>query len=137
MKKASQPKVSTPPEEYDVQIILISGYNEPERCIAGLMMAMACAASFKKVVLFLMMNAAELASLHPSKRVKIEPFDYIDSYVDQLIALDVKIEVCSTCIKKFCSSYNEIEQEYLRPEATVAGMFEYAARAKDIRTLMF
>lgn len=122
-------------EEIDIQIILVSGYDEPERCTAALLMAMVCAASFKNIAVFLMMDAAELASRRPSKRIKVEPFDYIDQYIDQLFALGVKIDVCSTCIKKFCLEPNQ--QDYLRADAHIAGMYEYAARAKNIRTLMF
>jgi len=124
--------------KYDIQLILVSGYNEPERCTAALLMAMVCATSFDNVLLFLMMNAVELAAKQSSKRIKVEPFDYINNYIDSLESMEVNIEVCSTCIRKFCTApYQELPHDYLRPEAKIASMYEYAARAKDVRTLMF
>ena len=123
---------------YDVQIMLVSGYNEPERATAGLLMAMACATSFSNVVIFLIMNAVELAAVKAPIKVRIEPFDYMDVYMDHLVSLGVKIEVCSSCIKKFYPQITaENSHEFVRPEAQVIGMVEVAVRAKTTRTLMF
>lgn len=122
----------------DVQIMLVSGLNEPDRCTAGLLMAVTCATSFKKTVVFLMMNASELAAKQIRKKVKVEPFDYIDQYINYLLALGVKIEVCSTCIKKFFPNLDmENPSEFIRPEIQITGMIEVAFRANTARTLMF
>lgn len=124
-------------EDCDIQIILVSGYNEPERCTAGLLMAMVCAANFNNVAIFLMMNAVELAAKHTPIKLKVEPFDYIDSYIEQLIAMEVTIEVCTTCLQKFMIFPNQTPPDYLRPGTKARGMYKYAARAKSTRTLMF
>jgi predicted peroxiredoxin len=122
----------------EVQIILVSGYNEPERCTAGLLMAVACATTFKNVVVFLLMDGAELAAKHPSKNFKIEPFEYINIYIQHLIMLGVKLEVCNSCIRKFFPDITpQNYQKYLIPEATIVGMVQVAMRASTSRTLMF
>ncbi len=124
--------------DYDVQIILVSGYNEPERATAGLLMAMACVSCFQKVTIFLMMDAVELMSKFPKKKVRIAPFNYIDKYIDDLIALNTNIEVCSACIKVFYPDINEKNfTEFIRPQAGLHGMLDVAIRANHTRTLMF
>lgn len=126
-------------KSFDIQIILMSGRREIEKITAGLAMALSCASSGAKVVVFLTMEAAAYANPDEGKTIVINGFDSIQKYFDLLFEQDVRIEACTSCVANFCLTdrNRKTGRKKIRKGMIYVGLSTAAIRAIHTPTLIF
>ncbi len=125
-------------EDFDIQIIIASGYKNYEKATLGFATACACATSGGKVVVFLSMEGAVFAAESETKVALIPNFETIERYTDILLEAGAKIEVCSTCAENFVPTFEMVgSQKKIKKGLEFAGLSTAAIRALKIKTMVF
>lgn len=124
---------------FDIQIIICSGRKDIEKITAGLAMALSCASSGARVVVFLTMEAAAFADPHEGKTVVIHGFEPIQKYFELLLEENVCLEACTSCVENYCYApiNKETGQKIIHPNMSYVGMSTAAIRAINTPTIVF
>lgn len=125
-------------DDFDIQIIIASGYKDIERAILGFATACACVTSGAKVVVFLSMEGAVFAAETEGKAVLVNNFETIHDYLDILQSEGVQIEVCTACAENFTPTKERVgRQKKLREGMIYAGLSTAAIRSIKTQTIVF
>ncbi len=122
--------------DYDIQIILCSGIRDIERMLCGLRMALASASHGGNVVLFLSGEGVRMVIDSFEELLDAETFEEFNYYMDAIKALGIEIEVCSTCVDKYCNKNTKLE-DIVSDDIAFTGMTEMIGRMKNTPTLVF
>ncbi len=89
---------------YDLQLVVASGPESPERATFAFAAALAAAHSGSKVVIALTMHGAHWASPTSGKDVLVPGFHPIGELIEMIQEAGGTVEACSTCVENFCPS---------------------------------
>lgn len=124
-------------QEFDLQVIIVSGIKQVERAIIGLATALSAAVAGSKVVIFLTMEGAAFANPEEGKFNYVEGFESIQKYFDLLLEENAYIEVCSSCVDNYCLTEKINKHKIIHPGMHLAGLSTAAIRATEVKTLVF
>jgi len=124
-------------QDFDLQVIIVSGMKQVERVIIGLATALSAAVADHQVVVFLTMEGAAFANPEEGKLRYIEKFESVQKYFDLLIEEGAHIEVCSACVENYCLTEKLNGVKLINPNMNLAGLSTAAIRAAQVKTIVF
>jgi len=124
-------------DQFDLQVMIVSGIKDVEKALAGLAMALAAASSGAKVVVFLTMEGAAFANPEEAPFEYVHGFESIQKYFTLLLEENVRIEACTTCVENFCLTERVNNIKNIHSGMHYAGFSTAAIRALTIKTLVF
>ncbi len=116
-------------------IIVACGAEDVHRSTLAFATALTAASSDTKVTVFLAMRGTIWASQSASQVEAVPGFDSIYNYVDMILEADGHVMVCSTCTSNRCPI--PVGKDEVRPEITIAGLTQVAARMGQTSTVVF
>lgn len=125
-------------KDFDLQIIIAAGPLDLERATLGLSIAVSTAANGDAVVVFLTMQGAKWAAPEPLSSGSVLGFEPPIHYLNLLIEIGVRIEVCTSCYETFCPApRGDDGRKLMRPGLVLAGLSIAALRASQVKTIAF
>lgn len=118
-------------EKFELQVIVSSGLNAPEKATLGLATALAAASSGASVVVFFTMHGAIWADPQHGHEHVFAKFETIAAYLELLAEMEVVLEGCTACVEELCPAIA------LRPGFRLGGLSVAAIRALTVPTLTF
>ena len=107
----------------ELQVIITSGLEAPDRAVAGFALALAAASSGSRVVVWLTMRGANWAVRTQGNQADVPGFSPIAEYIRLLLESGARIELCSTCGDNACMLQGiKSDRSDLREQITLAGM---------------
>lgn len=91
-------------QKYDLQFIVASGPESPERATFAFAAALAAAHSGSKVAIALTMRGAHWAGPESGKDELVHGFHPIAELIEMIQEAGGVVEACSTCVDNFCPS---------------------------------
>jgi len=125
-------------KNFDLQVILTTGTEDPERVTLGLAAALAAASSDQRVVVFFSVRGAQWASPVTPEHPKVGGFPSIAEIVEMLVELDVSLVGCTSCIDLHLKSdLGESGHRTMATGFSYGGLSEAALRMSDVPTVTF
>jgi predicted peroxiredoxin len=125
--------------EYELQVIIVSGPDEPRRAIAGLAMAASACCAGTKVGVYMVMDGARCLSTANCTRVLAQGFPTVREFVEVIRESGGAVEYCPACLNEECAV--EVKQHVMESEmcrlARPAGMSSFGMRMAQVPTVVF
>jgi len=119
-------------EGKQLQVILTTGLEDPERAAFGFGTALVAASAGVSVIVFLSIQSPVWACADLNSAEGVERVSHV---LEQAVEAGVQIEACSTCFDKFCSGRARPE---LRDGIRIAGMLSVVQRSTEgVPTITF
>jgi predicted peroxiredoxin len=90
------------PHDYDLQIIIVAGPDQPQRAVLGLSMAAAAAAAGTRVFIYLVMEGARCLLTQNCARSLVDGFPTVAELVAAVHESGGSIAYCPNCLAGQC-----------------------------------
>ena len=125
-------------QQYDLQIILTSGYEAPEKAVFAMATALSSVHSDLKLCLALAMRGAVWASETVGNDVLVPGYAPVGELITMIQDAGGDVVGCSTCLDQFCPApHNSDGRKFLRPGIERVGLSVLTLRMASVRTVTF
>lgn len=125
-------------ERYDLQILIISGPEAPEKAVLGLATALSALHSALSVkVVFAMRGAIWCAASEGNSRL-VSGYPPIGELIATLLEEGAAVRGCSSCVDQYCPAERDSDgRRKLRPGLELVGLSVMTLRMTDTSTVTF
>jgi predicted peroxiredoxin len=125
--------------EYELQVIIVAGPEDPRRAIAGFAMAASACCAGTKVGVYLVMDAARFVSASNCSKILAQGFPSVREFIEAIHESGGAVEYCPACLNEECAQ--EVKQHVVETEmcrlARPSGMSSFGMRMAQIPTVVF
>ena len=121
----------------NVQVIIVSGPNEPKRLLMGLSMAAGAAAAGTTVNLFLAMDGAKCLLPEVCERTLLDGYPSVAELLAVVRDCGGAVEYCPHCLPTTCAQHTTGQTATCGCKGVPAGLTSYGVRLADWPTVVF